>query len=81
MLCAYHPMDLSEAQLLKQLLDQHHIACHISGQYLQGAVGELPAMGLLGLWVSPEDLGLARELIRDWQQATPIFPDMDTETE
>lgn len=77
MLCAYKPQDMSEAHLLQQVLTDHHINCHLSGEYLQGGMGELPAMDLLGLWVAPEDLGLARELIEDWQQATPIMPEMD----
>lgn len=77
MLCAYRPRDMSEAQLLTQILADHHVNCHISGEYLQGGMGELPAMDLLGLWVEPDDLGLARELIRDWQQATPIMPELD----
>lgn len=79
MLCAYHPQDMTEAQLISELLSAHHVKCHMSGQYLQGAMGELPALDLLGIWVAPEDLGLVRELIRDWQQATPIMPDMDLE--
>ncbi|WP_373184996.1 DUF2007 domain-containing protein [Halopseudomonas sp.] len=77
MLCAYRPGDMSEAQLLRQLLTDHNINCHISGEYLQGGIGELPAADLLGLWVPAEDLGLARELINDWQQATPLMPEMD----
>lgn len=77
MLCAYKPQDMSEAHLLRQLLADHHINCYLSGEYLQGGMGELPAMDLLGLWVAPEDLGLARELIGDWQQATPIMSEMD----
>ncbi|WP_394241687.1 DUF2007 domain-containing protein [Halopseudomonas laoshanensis] len=79
MLCAYQPLDMAEAQLLQHLLKDHHIGCYLSGQYLQGAMGELPALDLLGIWVAAEDLGLARELISDWQTATPIMPDMDVE--
>ena len=48
-------------------------------QYLQGAMGELPALDLLGLWVTAEDLGLARQLIQSWLHATPILPDGETE--
>lgn len=77
MLLAYRPQDMAEAQLLKQLLTDHRITCHLSGEYLQGGVGELPAMDLLGLWVPAQDLGLARELISDWQQAIPLMPEMD----
>ncbi|TVP87987.1 MAG: DUF2007 domain-containing protein [Pseudomonadaceae bacterium] len=75
MLCAYHPRDMIEGELLRQMLAEQHVPCHLSGQYLQGAIGELPVHDLLGLWVQPEDLGLARELIRDYQSATPIFPE------
>jgi acyl-CoA hydrolase len=77
MLCAYRPQDMSEAQLLRQILADSHVNCYVSGEYLQGGIGELPAADLLGLWVSAQDLGLARELISDWQQATPIMSEMD----
>ncbi len=76
MLCAYHPQDMSEGELLRQVLASHHINSHLSGEYLQGGIGELPAFGLIGLWVAAADLGLARELISGWQQATPIMPEM-----
>ncbi|PKM31807.1 MAG: hypothetical protein CVV07_01485 [Gammaproteobacteria bacterium HGW-Gammaproteobacteria-11] len=79
MLCAYHPQDLAEAELLRYMLTDHRINCHISGQYLQGAMGELPALDLLGLWVAAEDLGLARQLIQSWLEATPILPDTESE--
>jgi|TARA_R110001606_G_scaffold399282_1_gene583583 hypothetical protein len=68
---------MSEAHLLRQMLNDHQVTCHLSGEYLQGGIGELPAMDLLGLWVTAQDLGLARELIHAWQQATPIMPEMD----
>jgi acyl-CoA hydrolase len=77
MLCAYRPQDMSEAQLLRQILTDSHVNCYVSGEYLQGGIGDLPAADLIGLWVSAQDLGLARELISDWQQATPIVPNMD----
>ena len=77
MLCIYQPADMSEGELLRQILTERHIHCHLSGQYLQGAIGELPAHGLLGLWVPAEDADLARELISSWLQAEPIMPDPD----
>ncbi|HDZ56782.1 MAG TPA: DUF2007 domain-containing protein [Pseudomonas xinjiangensis] len=77
MLCAYEPADLAEAELLKQVLWAQHIRCHISGQYLQGAMGELPVHGLLGLWVHPDDLGLAHEVIDSWQKAEPMVSEDD----
>ena len=77
MLCIYQPADMGEGELLRQILAERHIHCHLSGQYLQGAMGELPAHGLLGLWVPAEDADLARELIHSWQQAEPMMPDSD----
>ena len=61
-----------EAQCLKDFLEGRRIPCFIGGQYLSGAVGELPAVGLLGLYVDDIDAGLARELIRSYLKATPI---------
>lgn len=77
MLCIYQPADLTEGELLRGILADRHIHCHLSGQYLQGAMGELPAQGLLGLWVPAGDAELARELINSWLQAEPVMPDSD----
>lgn len=77
MLCIYQPADLTEGELLRHILMERHIHCHLSGQYLQGAIGELPAHGLLGIWVPAEDADLARELISSWQQAEPVMPQSD----
>lgn len=43
------------------------------GSYLAGAVGELPASGLLALYVEDYDAGLAKEMIEDYLKASPIL--------
>ena len=75
MIKIYDPESLMEAQCLKDVLESRKIVCHIGGGYLSGAVGELPAAGLLGLYVNEEDASIARELVEDYLQAMPVFDD------
>lgn len=44
-----------DAHLLKGLLEQQGIDVRIIGEFLQGAVGELPATGLVQVLVPEED--------------------------
>lgn len=73
MIAIYHPVNLFEAQCLKDLLNHHHIFCHLAGADLTGAIGELPAIGLLALQVDDQDAGLARQLIEEYQSAIPTM--------
>lgn len=57
-----------EANLIRNLLEQEGIDAHISGEYLQGGMGELPAMGLVSVMVEDEDFPRAERIIRDWEQ-------------
>lgn len=72
MITVYRPENLIEAQCLKDMLDQRRIFCHLAGAHLIGAIGELPASGLLALQVEDVDAGLARELIKDYLKAQPV---------
>ena len=67
----YEPADLLEAQLLLGMLQQRGFTVRLLGADLLGAMGELPAMGLLGLMVPDEDARLARQLIDEYLSATP----------
>ena len=69
----HEPADLMEAQMLISMLTSEGIAVHLQGEDLVGGMGELPALGLLGLMVADEHEQLARELIASYQQATPII--------
>ncbi|WP_252180487.1 DUF2007 domain-containing protein [Endozoicomonas sp. 4G] len=73
MIKIFCPDNLLEAQCLKDVLESHGIACHLGGSYLAGAVGELPASGLLALYVEDYDAGLAKEMIEDYLKASPIL--------
>ncbi len=68
---AYEAENLIDAHLIKGLLAQEGIDAFVRGEYLSGAIGELPAVGLVAVMVADEDLAAAREVIADWRQATP----------
>jgi hypothetical protein len=57
-----------EANLLKNILEQEGIGVYISGEYLQGGMGELPAMGLVSLMVEDDDVYRAERIIRNWER-------------
>ncbi|WP_062270470.1 DUF2007 domain-containing protein [Endozoicomonas arenosclerae] len=75
MIKIFSPENPLEAQCLKDVLQSHGIVCHLGGSYLTGAIGELPAAGLLGLYVEDVDAGLAKELIEEYLKASPILED------
>ena len=68
----HQPTDLMEAQMLISMLRGEGIEVYLQGENLVGGMGELPALGLLGLMVADEHAQLARELIASYQQATPV---------
>lgn len=69
----HEPADLLEAQMLMSMLRSEGIEVFLQGADLVGGMGELPALGLLGLMVEDEDAQHARKLISSYQQATPVL--------
>ena len=67
----YQAANAVEAHMLCDLLKQEGIVAHIHGEALQGAIGELPAAGLVRLVVEEPDYAEARELIERWDAAQP----------
>ncbi len=58
-----------EANLVKGLLESEGIDSLVLGEYLQGAVGELPALGLIRVVVDENDYEKACRIIDDWNGA------------
>lgn len=76
----YEPQDLLEAELLVGMLASEGVEAHLTGRDLVGAIGELPAGGLLGLLVDNEQATQARGLIAAYNAAQPLPTDeVDTE--
>ena len=68
----YEPQDLMEGELLLGMLASEGIDAYLTGQHLAGAVGELPACGLLGLVVADPYAERARTLIAEYNAAQPV---------
>ncbi len=71
MRCVYQARDGLEAHVVADLLDQVGIAARVQGDLLQGGVGELPAAGLVSVWVDNDEEARAREVVESYQQAQP----------
>ena len=63
-----------EAHMVRDLLKQEGIVAHIHGEHLQGAIGELPAAGLVRLVVEEADFPRGRAVIEQWEAAQPSEP-------
>ena len=72
MMVAYHASNSIEAYLIKNLLEQQEIAAYVFGDYLQGGVGEIPAIGLVTVNVSDSDYTRAKEIVDEWDASVII---------
>jgi len=57
-----------EAHMILHLLQQSGIEARVDGEHLLGAMGELPAMGLVRVVADESDAARAREVISDWER-------------
>ncbi|RZI81333.1 MAG: hypothetical protein EOP38_19630 [Rubrivivax sp.] len=67
----YNAANHLEAHMLADLLKQVGITAHVRGTHLQGAMGELPAAGLIRLEVDEADHDAARAIIERWEATNP----------
>ena len=68
----YEPENLMEGELLQGMLASEGIEAHLTGRHLLGGLGELPALGLLGISVDNDDVEQARQLITEYNAALPV---------
>ena len=60
-----------DGHMVLNLLEQYHITARIEGEHLQGAMGELQALGFVRVMVAEEDYAQAKEIIREWEALQP----------
>jgi hypothetical protein len=60
-----------DAHMILNLLEQRGIAGRVEGEYLQGGIGELQAMGFVRVLVAEEDYAAARQIIGEWEAIQP----------
>ena len=60
-----------DAHMILNLLEQRRIPGRIEGEYLQGGIGELAAMGFVRVLVADEDYAEAMQIISEWEAIQP----------
>ena len=75
----YSPSNVAEAHMLVDLLKQQNIEAFIRGEHLQGAIGELPAMGVLQIEVAEHDVEEATRFLNDWDDSNEGSVERDRE--
>ena len=72
MMVVYHASNSIEAYLIKNLLEQQEIPAYVFGDYLQGGIGEIPAIGLVTVNVSDSDYTKAKEIVDEWDASVIV---------
>lgn len=74
----YRAANLADAHLVRQLLESEGVPAFVQGEYLQGAVGELPANTEVFVHVHDAHVDAARAVVADWESSEPVaFDDED----
>ena len=63
MIKIYQARDITEAHIVRGMLEAHGIEAHVNGYYLQGGIGELAADGFTYVSVNDEDELHARKIV------------------
>lgn len=58
----YRAENIIDAHLVRNVLEAAGIPAHVGGEYLTGAIGELPVMGLVTVMVAERDVAAASRL-------------------
>lgn len=67
----YRAGDITEAEIVKGMLNSNGIEAHVSGYYLQGGVGEIGVMDLAKVHVPDDEFKNACELVLEYQGKEP----------
>jgi len=68
MIKIYNAKDITEAQIIKGMLQAYDIEAYVGGQYLQGGVGDLAAMDFATVSVADEAADAARALLIKYER-------------
>ena len=66
---AYRAESLIDAHLVKDALERADIPAFVSGEYLTGAVGQLPAIDYVAVLVPDASLDAAERVVREVEEA------------
>jgi hypothetical protein len=69
MIKVYTAADITEAHIVRGMLEANGITAYVGGHYLQGGVGELAAQDFATVHVNDDQAEAARQLIADYEKA------------
>lgn len=68
MIKVYDASDITEAHIVRGMLEAHGIQAHVGGHYLQGGIGELMVQGFAAVFVQDDKLGTALSLVEAYER-------------
>ncbi|PCJ98117.1 MAG: hypothetical protein COA45_08160 [Zetaproteobacteria bacterium] len=77
----YSADNAAEAHMIMHMLEREDIKAEIHGEYLQGAVGEIPVTGHIKLSVNENNITKARQIIKEWEAVQREHPSNNGKTE
>jgi hypothetical protein len=73
----YNARDITEAHIIRGMLEAHGIEAYVNGYYLQGGVGELAAHDYASVSVLETDVDQAKKLVREYDNGILIAGETD----
>lgn len=67
----YEALNTLEAHMILNLLEQADLSARIDGEYLQGGVGELQAIGVVRVMIDEKDYDQGVAIIQEWEAKQP----------
>jgi hypothetical protein len=67
----YEAQNSLEAHMILHMLEQAGLSARIDGEYLQGGIGEIQAIGLVRVMVEDSDYAEGRSIIQEWDAKQP----------
>lgn len=69
MIRVYSARDITEAHIVRGMLESRGIEAIVEGEYLAGGIGELPVVDLISVSVDEADVEAALAVIREYDAA------------
>jgi hypothetical protein len=68
----YEAQNTVEAHMVLNLLEQAGLKVRIDGEYLQGGIGEIQAIGVIRVMISADDYTEGKVIVDEWDARQPI---------
>ncbi len=64
----YNARDITEAHIIRSMLETYGIEAHVNGFYLQGGIGELAAHDYASVSVKNDDADQAKKIVAEYDK-------------